>query len=126
MSATLADLAIVFIDLEARQVAKGLFEHRARIELGDVGGPAGLVRELLGSVALNENPPARSERALHAGKNPRTLHRGEELHKNADDHVELILRPCPAREIRLLGAQHYAALRGERLCFLQRRRREVD
>src|SRR6266511_3114464 len=64
MAGAFADDAVVLLDLHQGEVAERLFQHGAGIEVLDLAGSAGAVIELLGTVALHEEPPAGLQRLL--------------------------------------------------------------
>ena len=87
--------------------------------------PAGLVFELPEAIALDQQQPARLQRAPDAFEYAGARGRRQELEEDADDHIVGFGGPRPGLEIGLLVPQRDAALFRQRLRLRKRARREV-
>ena len=113
------------VDLDRGEIRERLLQQFARVEVLDLGGAAGLVLELLGRIALDQQQPAGLERPLDVAEHPRAQRRRAELKEDRHHHVERLDRPCPCVEIGLFGADRHAALLRQRARLRERGRREV-
>src|SRR5215831_1832030 len=118
--------AVVLGNLHLGQAAELRFEQRARIKIFHQRWPAGLVIQLLGPIALDQQQSGRPEGIADAGEHLPPLVRRQELNEDRRDHIECGRGPPPLDQIDLLGAQGHAALLGKRTCLAERGWRPVD
>src|SRR6185503_15311095 len=113
MAGALVDLDVILADIERGEIAERLLENFARVEILQDARTAGIVVELPGPVALEQQQPALLQRALDAGEDRRTLQRRGELEEKRRHDVVGVRRIAPIDDVGLFGPQRDAARRRE-------------
>ena len=120
--AAFVSLGLVFADVERREVAERRLQKLARVEVLQRRRSAGLVLELLGRVALEQQQAARLQGALDAGEDLRAFGRRGELEEDCrrrrrrppPDSVQLMTSAC---SVRIVTPRAAASLRAFACAF---------